>query len=96
MADKTTETPQLKNLIELKDDKELLSVLENSKEVCVLYFWASWAVQCTQVGEVIQDLAKKYSKTKFFRIEAENFEHISEGYEISAVPTVIITQKEKV
>ncbi|KAJ2449016.1 glutaredoxin [Coemansia sp. RSA 2336] len=94
MADKTETQP--KNLIELQDDKELLSVLENTKEVCVLYFWASWAAQCTQVSQVIQDLAAKYTKTKFFRIEAENFEHISEGYEISAVPTVIITQKEKV
>ncbi|KAJ2823327.1 glutaredoxin, partial [Coemansia erecta] len=84
------------NLVELKQDSELRSVLEKTNEVCVLYFWAEWATQCTQVDGVIQDLANKYAKTKFFRIEAENFEHISEGYEIMAVPTVIITQKEKI
>ncbi|KAJ2656112.1 glutaredoxin [Coemansia sp. RSA 1199] len=84
------------NLIELQKDSELRSVLEETNEICVLYFWAEWAAQCSQVGEVIQDLASKYAKTKFFKIEAENFEHISEGYDIMAVPTVIITQKEKV
>ncbi|KAJ2391197.1 glutaredoxin [Coemansia sp. RSA 2611] len=86
-----------KNLIELTQDSELKSVLETTNEVCVLYFWAPWAAQCTQVDEFIRkDLAVKYSKTKFFIIEAEKFDHISEGYEITAVPTVIITQKEKI
>ncbi|KAJ2695576.1 glutaredoxin [Coemansia sp. IMI 209128] len=68
----------------------------NASPVVVIYFWADWAEQCKQVESVVDDLAKKYTKTQFFKVEAENFEDISEAYEISAVPTVILAQKAKI
>ncbi|KAJ2813005.1 glutaredoxin, partial [Coemansia furcata] len=52
--------------------------------------------QCKQVESVIDSLAKKYTKTPFFKVEAEAFEDISEAYEICAVPTVILAQKAKI
>ncbi|KAJ2082734.1 glutaredoxin [Coemansia sp. RSA 988] len=85
-----------KNIIELKDDQVLRKTLEQKKEEVVLYFWAAWAKQCEQVDGIIQDLAKKYTKTEFFRIEAEKFEGVSEAYDISAVPTVIVAKKAKI
>ncbi|KAJ2614291.1 glutaredoxin [Coemansia sp. RSA 1365] len=85
-----------KNLNELKDDKVLRKILEKKKQEVVLYFWAAWAEHCKQVDTIIQDLAKKYSKTEFFRIEAEKFEGVSEAYDISAVPTVIVAKKDKI
>ncbi|KAJ1837909.1 glutaredoxin [Coemansia sp. RSA 2703] len=81
------------NIIQIKDEKELRSTLEKTSQEAVLYFWASWAEQCKQVESVVDDLATKYPKTKFFKIEAEEFEEISEAYEINAVPTVIIAKK---
>ncbi|KAJ2797400.1 glutaredoxin [Coemansia helicoidea] len=85
-----------KNAIRLEDDAALRKALEESGQETVLYFWADWAEQCRQVDSVIDDLAKKYTKTQFFKIEAENFEDISEAYEIAAVPTVIIAKKAKI
>ncbi|KAJ2711803.1 glutaredoxin [Coemansia spiralis] len=84
------------NLVRLEDDEALRTALEESSQEAVLYFWADWAEQCKQVDSVIDDLAAKYTKTQFFKIEAENFEDISEAYEISAVPTVIIAKKAKI
>ncbi|KAJ2160855.1 glutaredoxin [Coemansia sp. RSA 552] len=84
------------NLVQLKEEKALRAVLEETNNAAVLYFWASWAIQCKQVDQVVEDLAKKYTKTPFFRIEAEEFEDISEAYEISAVPTVIVAKKAKI
>ncbi|KAJ2557350.1 glutaredoxin [Coemansia sp. RSA 1933] len=84
------------NLIQLSDEKDLRQALENNSQESVLYFWAPWAEQCKQVESVIDDLAKKYAKTQFFKVEAEEFEDISEAYEISAVPTVIIAKKAKI
>ncbi|KAJ2778518.1 glutaredoxin [Coemansia interrupta] len=85
-----------KNIIQIKEDKELRSALEETNQEVVLYFWASWAEQCKQVESVVDDLATKYSKTQFFKIEAEEFEDISDAYEINAVPTVIIAKKAKI
>ncbi|KAJ2798328.1 glutaredoxin [Coemansia guatemalensis] len=90
----TTQEP--KNVIELKDDQLLRKTLEQKNQEVVLYFWAAWAEHCKQVDTIIQDLAKKYTKTEFFRIEAEKFEGVSEAYDISAVPTVIVAKKDKI
>ncbi|KAJ1669478.1 glutaredoxin [Coemansia sp. RSA 1694] len=94
------------NVIQLQDESELREPLEvkgqaagalsKPSPVVVIYFWADWAEQCKQVDSVIDDLAKKYTKTQFFKVEAEKFEDISEAYEISAVPTVILAQKAKI
>ncbi|KAJ2589442.1 glutaredoxin, partial [Coemansia sp. RSA 1804] len=84
------------NLIQLSDEKDLRDALENKSQEVVVYFWAPWAEQCKQVESVVDDLANKYSKTQFFKVEAEEFEDISEAYEISAVPTVIIAKKAKI
>ncbi|KAJ2231184.1 glutaredoxin [Coemansia sp. RSA 1722] len=84
------------NVIQVQDEKELRLALEEKSHEVVIYFWASWAEQCKQIESVIDDLATKYSKTQFFKIEAENFEGISEAYEINAVPTVIVAKKAKI
>ncbi|KAJ2744236.1 glutaredoxin [Coemansia sp. BCRC 34301] len=94
------------NVIQLKDEKELREVLEAKGQatgalskpppVVVIYFWADWAEGCKQVASVIDELAKKYTETQFFKVEAEKFEDISEAYKISAVPTVILAQRAKI
>ncbi|KAJ1988990.1 glutaredoxin [Coemansia spiralis] len=84
------------NVTQLSDEKDLRKALEEKSQEVVVYFWAPWAEQCKQVESVIDDLAKKYARTQFFKVEAEEFEDISEAYEISAVPTVIIAKKAKV
>ncbi|KAI9500725.1 thioredoxin-like protein [Coemansia spiralis] len=81
------------NVTQLSDEKDLRKALEEKSQEVVVYFWAPWAEQCKQVESVIDDLAKKYAKTQFFKVEAEEFEDISEAYEISAVPTVIIAKR---
>lgn len=86
-------TPSSSNLTSVTDESVLRSALETRNEEVVIFFWANWAVQCKQVEDVINDLAAKYSKTQFYKVEAEEYEDISEAYEICAVPTVIIAKK---
>ncbi|KAI8321438.1 glutaredoxin [Martensiomyces pterosporus] len=84
------------NLIQLADETQLRSVLEETAQTVVIYFWADWAAQCAQVSDVIGELAKKFTKTHFFKVEAEEFAEISEAYDIAAVPTVVIAKKDKI
>ncbi|KAJ1921994.1 glutaredoxin [Mycoemilia scoparia] len=83
------------NVITLKDEADLRKVLEKNTTVAALYFYADWAHQCKNIGEVIDELGQKYPQTPFFKIEAENFPDISEAFEISAVPTVIFVKGNK-
>ncbi|KAJ1951994.1 glutaredoxin [Linderina pennispora] len=84
------------NIIKLTEETQLRSKLEENAQTVAIYFWADWAVQCEQVNGVIDELGAKYAKTTFFKVEAEEFPEISEAYEISAVPTVIIARGAKI
>jgi thiol-disulfide isomerase/thioredoxin len=68
--------------------KALLS--EDLDRVSLLYFWAPWAAPCTQMTEVILELAKKYSNLLVLQIEAESQPDITESFDIEAVPSFII------
>lgn len=55
-----------------------------------VHFWASWAPQCVQMNEVLDELAKSYPYVKCIKVQAEEVPEISERYEITAVPTFVL------
>lgn len=73
------------------------AVKEAGSNLCVVHFAATWAPQCTQMNDVLTELAKdaEYSKVNFYKLEAEDMPEISEEYGISAVPTFIFIREEK-
>lgn len=67
--------------------EELLQKKENS--LVVVHFWAPWAPQCSQMNEVMEELAKDQPQVMFVRLEAEAVPEVSEKYEITSVPTFL-------
>uniref|UniRef100_A0A8C8YM35 Glutaredoxin 3 n=1 Tax=Prolemur simus TaxID=1328070 RepID=A0A8C8YM35_PROSS len=55
----------------------------------VVHFWAPWAPQCTQMNDVMAELAKEHPQVSFVKLEAEAVPEVSEKYEISSVPTFL-------
>ncbi|XP_062927867.1 glutaredoxin 3 [Mobula hypostoma] len=77
-------------VVEVESAKQFEEILEKAKKsLVVVHFWAPWAVQCTQMNEVLNELAKEYAHVVFIKLEAESVPEISEKYEISAVPTFL-------
>jgi thioredoxin-like negative regulator of GroEL len=58
--------------------------------VSLINFWAPWAEPCTQMNEVVRELARKYEKLLVLQVEAEEQEDISESFEIENVPTFVV------
>ncbi|SPO00931.1 probable glutaredoxin [Cephalotrichum gorgonifer] len=65
--------------------------------VHIIYFHAPWAAPCAQMTTVIQTLATEYPVTDppttlWASINAEDLEDISEEYDVSVVPYIVISR----
>ncbi|KAK1794237.1 hypothetical protein P4O66_011131, partial [Electrophorus voltai] len=57
--------------------------------LAVVHFYAPWAPQCSQMNDVMEELAKEHKQTMFIKLEAEAVPGVSEKYEIRSVPTFL-------
>ncbi|XP_063818265.1 glutaredoxin-3 [Pseudophryne corroboree] len=67
--------------------EELLQ--KSAKSLLVVHFWAPWAPQCSQMNDVMAELAKVHPEVTFIKLEAEAIPEVSEKYEIISVPTFL-------
>lgn len=72
----------------IKTAEELASAAAG--RLAVAHFAASWAPQCAQMNEVMEELAKDAAGVTFVQLEAEDLPEISMKHEITAVPTFIL------
>lgn len=64
----------------------------------VVLFSADWAEQCTQILDVLTDLAKKpeyVESLQFLNVPAEDLSDVSLKHQIEAVPTVLFVRGNK-
>ena len=62
-----------------------------SKKVCVCDFSATWCGPCRLLAPVIEDVSDKYKgKYYFYQIDIDSAEELSNRYNISVVPTIIV------
>jgi Grx4 family monothiol glutaredoxin len=71
-----------------------------SDALLVLYFHAPWAAPCQQMSIVISTLASTYPATTppsiaFFSINAEEVAEVSETYDVTQVPYVVLQKDNK-
>ena len=74
-----------------------------STTLTVLYFHTPWAAPCAQMTEVLKTLASTYTTPpskdsptpQFLSIDAEDFPDISESYDVTAVPFVVLLRDGK-
>ncbi|CAF94869.1 unnamed protein product, partial [Tetraodon nigroviridis] len=59
------------------------------KNLTVVHFQAAWAPQCSQMNDVMAELAKGHAHATFVKLEAEAVPEVSEKYEIASVPTFL-------
>ena len=74
--------------------------LLSPKTLLVLYFHAPWAAPCAQMRTVLETLASSYLPTdplsiSFFSIDAESLPEISESYDVTAVPFLVLQRDGK-
>ncbi|EPZ32244.1 Monothiol glutaredoxin-related domain-containing protein [Rozella allomycis CSF55] len=80
------------NLSQFSGSFEDFKIIVQSKQTVVVNVWADWAKPCSQVNDVISELAKEHRMITFVNLEAEKHEEVSSELDIESVPTVIIFQ----
>lgn len=63
--------------------------------LAVIYFHAPWAEPCKQMSTILDTLASTYSETDppriaFFSLDAEEVSEVSETYDVTQVPLVVL------
>uniref|UniRef100_W5KGV5 Glutaredoxin 3 n=1 Tax=Astyanax mexicanus TaxID=7994 RepID=W5KGV5_ASTMX len=79
------------NLTDAATPKQFEELLKNAgRSLTVVHFHAPWAPQCSQMNDVMKELAKEHKQTMLsWWLEAEAVPEVSEKYEISSVPTFL-------
>ncbi|PLB50995.1 monothiol glutaredoxin-4 [Aspergillus steynii IBT 23096] len=87
----------MSSLIEIPSEADFVSHLSAlpPTSLLVLYFHAPWAAPCAQMRAVLSALASQYPVTSppslsFVSVNAEELPDISEEYDVTAVPFVVL------
>ena len=93
------------SLVEIDSEATFQTTLSSipSTTLTVLYFHTPWAAPCAQMTEVLKTLASTYTTPSskdspiphFLSINAEDLPEISESYDVTAVPFVVLTRDSK-
>lgn len=95
----TTIKNDMATLNEVPDEATFISHINSLPPTClsVLYFHAPWAAPCAQMRTVLSTLASQYPATtppsvSFVSLNAEELPDISEDYDVTAVPFVVLVR----
>lgn len=70
----------------------------SASTLIVLYFQAEWAAPCKQMTTILSTLASTYpndSSVLFLSIDAENLPDVSESYDVTSVPYIVLQKDGK-
>lgn len=89
------------SLIEITSEEAFKSTLSftSPSTLTVLYFHTPWAAPCTQMRTILTTLASTYttpqSVPSFLSVNAEDLPDISESYDVTAVPFLVLVRDGK-
>lgn len=86
----------------IQDDQSLATLVSSTPRV-VIHFGASWCDPCKAMNEIMETLASEFAASSesttpvsFAYCDAEELEDSAEKYEVTSVPTFVITNDAKV
>lgn len=79
----------MSNLSETSDDNFANDVL-NSKETVLVDFYAPWCGPCKTLAPMLEEIAKDFKNTKFYKINVDENPQIAQDVGVNGVPTIIL------
>jgi Grx4 family monothiol glutaredoxin len=93
----------MSTITEVTSEEAFLSYVSSlpTQALLILSFHAPWAAPCAQMSKILSTLASTYPVTtppsvSFISINAEELPEISEEYDVTAVPFLVLTRGGKV
>jgi len=71
-------------------EKEFEETINNPNKLVVVDFYAEWCMPCLMIAPVIEELASKFTKIKFARVNIDENHPLSSKCEVSSIPCLIL------
>lgn len=65
------------------------AVTDCGNSLMVIDFYADWCGPCKRLSPELQKLAEKFPQVKFFKVNVEEQEKLTQEYNISGMPTIV-------
>lgn len=78
----------VRNGVEEVSEKKFESFIK--QKIAVVDFWASWCMPCLMMSPVIEEMAEKFPKIEFAKVNVDDNSKISEKFKVLSIPTLII------
>jgi thioredoxin 1 len=69
---------------------EFEETVNNGSKTVVVDFYAEWCMPCLMLAPVIEELACKFSKIRFARINVDENQSLSSRFRVSSIPCLIV------
>eukprot|EP00553_Chaetoceros_curvisetus_P002006 CAMPEP_0204622910 /NCGR_PEP_ID=MMETSP0717-20131115/8631_1 /ASSEMBLY_ACC=CAM_ASM_000666 /TAXON_ID=230516 /ORGANISM="Chaetoceros curvisetus" /LENGTH=140 /DNA_ID=CAMNT_0051637799 /DNA_START=1 /DNA_END=423 /DNA_ORIENTATION=- len=92
---KATTTRFMSSVINLSDESAV-SKFKTINNKSILYFTATWCPPCKMIAPIYDTLAKEHPSVAFGKVDVDENQDAAIKFEISAVPTFVMFDKEEV
>jgi len=84
------------SVVEIKDAEQFESEMSSSSVPVIVDFYVSWCRPCKRLAPLLEDKAKILKgKVKILKVNVEKVREISSKYQVRAMPTIIVFDKDK-
>jgi len=59
-------------------------------------FWAPWCGPCRMLGPIVEQLSEEMKSVKFGKVNVDEQPELSEKFEVSSIPTLLLFKNGKV
>ncbi len=77
-------------MLTFANDRDFDDVLKKSKPLVLIDFFATWCGPCTKLHPVLEKLAGSTDAYDIIKVDVDESPALSEKFNISAVPTLLI------
>jgi len=83
---------------EVKSEDEFDELVKGLKPESILAvnFYTTWAAPCAQMNGIFAELSTHFPAVKFVSVNAEEMAEVSEAYDVSAVPYVVLVRSNQI
>ncbi|WP_250674658.1 thioredoxin [Paraclostridium ghonii] len=72
------------------DIEEFRTEVENTSEITVVDFFATWCGPCKMLAPVFDELGNDIDKAKFLKVDIDKSLELARRFQVTTVPTVIV------